>query len=91
VIEWRPKHLRELDVGSIGDRGERVAGDQQCPRKALRLVLHIPGAPRLARVDGMAVEAQRGDEAAFGVIGLEDLDVRGVVDALRGQGGDGAR
>jgi hypothetical protein len=30
----------------------------------------------------VAVEAQGGDEAAFGMVGLEDLDVRGVVDAL---------
>ena len=46
------------------------------------------GAAGLAGVDRVAVEAQRGDEAPLGVVGLEDLDVRGVVDALGGQGGD---
>jgi hypothetical protein len=91
VIERRAKHLCEFDVRSMGDRGERVARNQERPRKALRLVLHIPGAARFASIDGVAVEAQGSDEAPFGVVGLEDLDVRGVVDALRGQGGDGAR
>jgi hypothetical protein len=36
----------------------------------------------------VAVEAQRGDEAPFGVVRLEHLDVRSEVDAFRGQGGD---
>jgi hypothetical protein len=45
------------------------------------------GAPSLACVDRVAVEAQRGDEASLRVVGLEDLDVRGVVDALGGQRG----
>jgi hypothetical protein len=75
VIEWRPEHLRELNIGSMGNCGERVAWDQERPRKALSIVLVIAGAARLARIDGVAVEAQRGDEASLGVVGLEDLDV----------------
>jgi hypothetical protein len=38
----------------------------------------------------MTVKAQGRDEASLGVVGLEDLDVRHVVDALGGQGGDPA-
>jgi hypothetical protein len=38
----------------------------------------------------MAVEPQRGDEAPLGMIGLEDLDVRGVVDAFGRQSRDAA-
>ena len=66
------------------------SGHQQGSREALGVALIVGRATGLARVDGVAVEAQGGDEAPFGVVGLEDLDVRGVVDALGGQGGDPA-
>lgn len=74
MIERRSEHLCEFDVRSIGDRRERVARDQERPRKALRLALLVAGAARFAGVDGVAVEAQRGDEASLGRVGLEDLD-----------------
>jgi hypothetical protein len=85
VIERRAKDLREFGVGSIGDRRQRIGRNQQRPGKALRLALLIAGQARLAGVDGVAVEPQRDDEASLGVVGLEDLDVRGVIDAFGGQ------
>ena len=69
-------------------RVERIRRHEQRPGEALGGLLVVVGAPSLARVDSVAVEAQRGDEPSFGMVGLEDLDVRGVVDALGGQGGD---
>jgi hypothetical protein len=39
--------------------------------------LVVPGTPRVALVDGVAAEAQRGDETSLRVlVRLEDLDVR---------------
>ena len=64
-----------------------VTGRSRTRAKAFRLALCLDGAAHLARVDRV-VEAQRSYEASLGMVGLEDLDVRGVVDALGGQGGD---
>jgi hypothetical protein len=36
----------------------------------------------------VAVEAQGGNEAPLGMVGLEHLDVRGIVDTVGGHGGD---
>ena len=69
MVEWRRKGLRELCIGSIGDRREGLARDQQRPREALRIGLLVSGAARLAGVNGVAVEAQRSDEASLGVVG----------------------
>ena len=75
MIERRPKRLSNFDVGLIGDRRERVARDQERPGEALGLPLVVAGAARLARVDGVAVETQRGDETSLGMVRLEGLDV----------------
>ena len=88
MIEWRPKHLLRVEIGTIGDRREHVARDHRHPRKALppRSAHSVRSPPR--RIDGVAVEVQGRDEASLGMIGLEHLDVRRVIDALGGQGGD---
>ena len=69
-------------------RVERIRRHEQRPGEALGGLLAVVGATSLACVDGVAVQAQGRDEPPLGVVGLEDLDVRGVVDALGGQGGD---
>ena len=88
VVERRDESLGQVDVWSTQLRVERIRRHEQRPGEALGGLLVVVGAPSLARVDGVAVEAQRGDEAALGMVGLEDLDVRGVVDALGSQCGD---
>jgi hypothetical protein len=88
VVERRDEAFGELDVRSTQLCVERIRRHEQRPGEALGRLLVVLGAARLPGIDGVAVEAQRGDEAPLGVVGLEDLDVRGVVDALSGQGGD---
>ena len=83
----RDESLGQFDVWSTKLRVERIRRHEQRPGEALGGLLVVVGAPSLARVDGVAVEAQRGDEAAFVVVRFEDLDVRGVVDTLCGQRG----
>ena len=87
LVERDGEQLGELEVRPADDRSDRLARHQQRPGERLGLPL-VVGATSATGVDGMAVEAQRCDEAALGVVGLEDLDVRGVLDALGGQGGD---
>jgi hypothetical protein len=88
VVERRDEMLGELGVRPRELRVEGVRRHEQRPGEALSRLLVVIGAACLTGVDGVAVEAQRGDEAALGVVGLEDLDVRGVVDALGGQRGN---
>ena len=88
VVERRDESLGQVDVWSTQLRVERIRRHEQRPGAALGGLLVVVGRTHLARVDGVAAEARHGDEAAFGVVGLEDLDVRGVADALGGQGGD---
>jgi hypothetical protein len=35
----------------------------------------VVGASSFSPIDGVAVETRRGDEAAFGMVGIEDLHV----------------
>ena len=77
LVERRDEELRQRGVRPADDRNERLVRHQQSSREALGVLLIVGRATGSAGVDGVAVEAQRGDEAAFGVVGLEDLDVRG--------------
>ena len=86
MVERRDEWLGQVDVWSTQLRVERIRRHEQRPGEALGGLLVVVGAPSLARVDGVAVEAQRGDEAAFGVFGLEDLDVPGVSTRLAARG-----
>jgi hypothetical protein len=88
VVERRDEMLGELGVRPRELRVEGVRRHEQRPGEALGRLLVVAGAARLAGIDGVAIETQRRDEATLGVIGLQDLDVRGVVDALGGKGGD---
>jgi hypothetical protein len=75
----------------VVSRARKLAsvGISRARAKRSALALVVSGATG-ARIDRVAVEAQRGDEAPLGVVGLEHLDVGGVVDAFGGQGGDTA-
>jgi hypothetical protein len=66
---------------------ELLGGHQRRPRVALGVRLVVGRDASLSGVDGVAVEAQGGHEASLGMVGLEYLDVRGVVDAVGGHGG----
>ena len=88
LVDRRDEEFRERGVRPAVDGNERLIRHQQRSREALGLLLVVARRAGSSRVDRMAVQAQRGDEAPLGVVGLEHLDVRGVVDALGGQGGE---
>jgi hypothetical protein len=90
VVDRCDEAFGEVGVGQPRTGVEVLRWHQQRPREALGLLLVVDAARSLPGVDRVAVDAQGGDEASFGVVGLERLDVGGVVDALGGQGGDTA-
>jgi hypothetical protein len=75
VVESRDELLCDLYVGTSGSRCERLGRHHQRSREALGVVLVANDAPGRSDVDRVAVEAQRGDEAPLGVVGLEHLYV----------------
>ena len=78
VVERCDEALSELGVRSTQLRVEGIRRHEQRPGEALGRLLVVAGAPSLARVDGVAVEAKGGGEASLGVIGLEVVVSHGV-------------
>lgn len=79
--------LGELGVSPPCARVEILGWHDQRLCEALGVGLDVARRDPAA-VDRVAVEAQRGDEAALGMIGFEDLDVLGEKHARAGGGGD---
>jgi hypothetical protein len=74
VVHRCDEALGEFGVGQPRAGVEVLRWHQERPCEALGLLLVVAVAPA-AGVDRVAIQAQGGDEAPLGVVGLERVDV----------------